>query len=161
MSLSVNIQSRFRPLPLRVVIRRALKAAADEAGVGGQRSVGVLVCDDDEIRAFNLRFAGVDAPTDVLSFPAEVLVPGHSPQGEELGDLVLSLDHVQAQAAAAGHPIDLEIATLVIHGFLHLLGHDHADSAEEERMFSRTARVLENLGMDPGAAWAAGHHVRD
>lgn len=117
------------------MIRRALQAAAATEGVPAGSSVGVLVCDDDAIRGYNKRFAGIDKATDVLSFRAE---------GEgELGDIILSLDHLRAQAAAAGHPLEREAAVLSVHGFLHLLGYDHANRRDRDRMFGRTDEILE------------------
>jgi probable rRNA maturation factor len=126
---------------LRAVIRRALRAAADHEGLPDGSSVGVLVCDDDTIRDFNRRFAGEDHATDVLSFPAG---------GDgELGDIILSLDHLRSQAEAAGHSLDVEAATLAVHGFLHLLGFDHAGKREELVMFGKTAEIVDGLGL-PG-----------
>ncbi len=137
--LDVQVRSSYRPLPLRPVIRRALRAAADHEQLPGGLSVGVLVCDDDTIRDYNRRFAGVDHATDVLSFPAD---------GDgELGDIILSLDHLRSQAAAAGHSLEVEAATLAVHGFLHLLGFDHAGKREERAMFGRTAEIMERLGL--------------
>lgn len=101
----------------------------------------MLVCDDDTIRDFNRRFAGEDHATDVLSFPAG---------GDgELGDIILSLDHLRSQAEAAGHSLDVEAATLAVHGFLHLLGFDHAGKREELVMFGKTAEIVDGLGL-PG-----------
>jgi probable rRNA maturation factor len=121
------------------VIRRALRAAAGSEGVSAGSSVGVLVCDDATIRGYNLRFAGEDHATDVLSFPAD---------GDgELGDIILSLDHLQAQARGAGHSLELEAATLAVHGFLHLLGYDHARKRDERLMFARTAEIVDTLGL--------------
>jgi probable rRNA maturation factor len=101
--------------------------------------VGVLVCDDATIRDYNLRFAGEDHATDVLSFAAD---------GDgELGDIILSLDHLRAQAHAAGHSLDVEAATVAVHGFLHLLGYDHARKPDERRMFARTAEIVDTLGL--------------
>ncbi|HXA43067.1 MAG TPA: rRNA maturation RNase YbeY [Candidatus Solibacter sp.] len=139
--LDVQVRSHYRPLPLRAVIRRALRAAADHEGLPDGSSVGVLVCDDDTIRDFNRRFAGEDHATDVLSFPAG---------GDgELGDIILSLDHLRSQAEAAGHSLDVEAATLAVHGFLHLLGFDHAGKREELVMFGKTAEIVDGLGL-PG-----------
>jgi probable rRNA maturation factor len=132
--LEINIRSRFRPLPLRAVIRRALQAAAAHEAVPSGASVGVLVCDDETIRAYNQ-----DHATDVLSFPSDA--------GGELGDIILSLDHLRAQAATAGHSLDREAATLTVHGFLHLLGYDHAKKREERAMFARTDEIV--AGLEP------------
>jgi probable rRNA maturation factor len=139
--LEIQVRSLYRPLPLRVVIRRALRAAARREGVPDGSSVGVLVCDDATIRDYNRRFAGEDHATDVLSFAAE---------GDgELGDIILSLDHLRAQARDAGHSLELEAATLAVHGFLHLLGYDHANRADERLMFARTAEIVDILGLEP------------
>jgi probable rRNA maturation factor len=161
--LEVVINSRVRPLPLRPVLRRALRAAAMAEGVPGGWTVSVLVTGDAEIRDLNLRFAGEDAATDVLSFPALDLRPGVPPpapaEGEtELGDIILSIDHLVLQAQQAGHPLEHEAATLAVHGFLHLLGHDHASKREEKRMVGRTAEILELAGVPGSAAAKAGVH---
>jgi probable rRNA maturation factor len=120
-------------------------AARVEAVPGGS-AVGVLVCDDATMRDYNRRFAGVDRATDVLAFPTE----GSS----ELGDIVLSLDHLRDQAAEAGHSLEIEAATLAVHGFLHLLGHDHARAADRDAMFALTDRIVVAAGF-PGAGVSA------
>ena len=137
--LDIQITSRYRPLPLRAVIRRALAAAAVAQAVPAGASVGVLVCDDETMRGYNRRFAGRDAATDVLAFPT----------GEplDLGDIILSLEHLERQAAEAGHSVEREAAVLVVHGFLHLLGYDHARKADERRMFGRTDLIVAGLGI--------------
>jgi probable rRNA maturation factor len=137
--LDVQIRSAYRPLVLRGVIRRALRAAAGREGVPEGSSVGVLVCDDATIRGYNLRFAGEDHATDVLSFAAK--------DDAELGDIILSLDHLESQARDAGHSLEQEAATLAVHGFLHLLGYDHARKREERLMFVRTAEIVDSLGL--------------
>jgi probable rRNA maturation factor len=137
--IDVQITSGYRPLALRSVIRRAIRAAAAAEDVPEGASVGVLVCDDATIRDYNLRFAGEDHATDVLSFATGDPV--------ELGDIVLSLDHVRAQAKAAGHSEDREAAVLTVHGFLHLLGYDHARRPDERRMFGRTDAIVAGLGL--------------
>jgi probable rRNA maturation factor len=135
--LEVSIRSRYRPLPERAVIRRALQAAARHEAVPAGTAVGVLVCDDETIRDYNRRFANDDHATDVLAFPGD--------SEGELGDIILSLDHLRAQAAAAGHSPDREAATLTVHGFLHLLGYDHARKSDERAMFARTDAILASL----------------
>jgi probable rRNA maturation factor len=139
--LEINIRSLYRPLPARAVIRRALQAAAKHEGVVRGATVGVLVCDDETMRDYNRRFAGEDHATDVLSFPSDA--------DGELGDIILSLDHLRFQAATAGHSLDHEAATLTVHGFLHLLGYDHARKSDERVMFARTDAIVESLGPLP------------
>ena len=140
----VHIQSRIRPLALRAVIRRAIVAAAIAEAVEPGLSVSVLVTGDAEIRELNRRFAGEDHATDVLSF-AVGEVPGRAGEDGELGDIVLSLDHVRAQAADAGHSLERETAVLTVHGFLHLLGYEHAEAEQERRMFGRTEQILDGI----------------
>jgi probable rRNA maturation factor len=148
----VEIQSRIRPLPERALIRAALQRAAAAEGVATGRRVSVLVCGDAEMAELNRVFAGENHATDVLSFPAGE-VRGDTafkagPDAElELGDIALSRDRVVAQARGAGHSVERETAVLVIHGFLHLLGYDHADSASEQRMFGRTEELVASLGV--------------
>ncbi|MFN2465724.1 MAG: rRNA maturation RNase YbeY [Candidatus Dormibacteria bacterium] len=144
MPVDVSIQSRVRPQPLRAVIRRAIQAAARAEGLAPGLSVSVLLTDDAEIRGLNQRYAGEDHATDVLSFGAGD-VAGKPGEGGELGDIILSLDHLAAQAAAAGHSVARETAMLTVHGFLHLLGYDHADPAQERRMFARTDEILATM----------------
>lgn len=91
------------------------------------------------MRRYNARFAGSDKPTDVLSFPAT--------EGDELGDIILSIDRIVAQAAEAGHSVAREAAVLSTHGFLHLLGYDHATKTEERSMFARTEEIVAGLDL--------------
>jgi probable rRNA maturation factor len=142
--VAVSIQSRYRPLPLRAVIRRAVTAAARLEQLRPGLSVSVLVTDDAEIRELNRRYADEDHATDVLSFGAGA-ESGQAGEGGELGDIVLSLEHLEAQAQAAGHSLEREAAVLTVHGFLHLLGYDHAEPEEERRMFSRTEEIVATL----------------
>lgn len=146
--LAVNVQSRFGAVPVVAVIRRAIRAAAQAEGVGLGLSVSVLLTGDQEILELNLRYAGEDHATDVLSFGVGA-VPGQPGEGGELGDIVMSLDHLHAQAAGAGHSLGREAAVLAIHGFLHLLGYDHSDPEDERRMFARTAEIVAAMrGLD-------------
>lgn len=95
--------------------------------------VAVRVTDDSELHRLNLAFAGEDRPTDVLSFDGE---------GDHLGDLAISWKAVERQAEAAGLEPRVELATLAVHGFLHLLGWDHARPEAEREMTRLTWAVL-------------------
>ena len=104
--------------------------------------VSVLFVDRTTISELNAHHMGADGPTDVLAFPIDM--PGESRGGEPsiLGDVVLCPEVAAEQAGRAGNTPDAEIELLVVHGLLHLLGHDHAEDEERRRMFSLTDRLL-------------------
>lgn len=105
----------------------------------------IVLTDDAQLHELNREFLGVDAPTDVLSFPAEETDPETGTS--YLGDILLSIPRAAQQAQAAGHSVEAEAQLLVIHGTLHLLGHDHAEADEKTRMWQQQAKVLERLGL--------------
>ncbi len=113
----------------------ALRSAADHVlrrlGVAGGE-VGVLICGDERIRALNRTFRGRDKATDVLSFPSGDAQPDGPTY---LGDVAISLDTARRQAVAAGIEESRELVVLLVHGLLHLLGHDHErDGGEMVRL---------------------------
>lgn len=117
-------------------------------GVAPGTALAILVTDDDEIRAMNRQFLGIDEPTDVLSFPDEadefVVAGGGEPL---LGDIAIAIETAARQAAEAGHSLDAEVAHLLVHGILHLCGYDHVDNpAEEARMRAREEHYLGGMG---------------
>ncbi len=138
---------------LREVIPTALKAE----GVGIPCEIDVLLTNDAGIHAINLDQRGVDAPTDVLSFPMLELSPGDKPTGSDadpgtglvaLGDMVLNLDRVRSQGEEYGHGPRRECAYLAVHSVLHLLGYDHMDDGPmKEQMRAREEAILEELGI--------------
>jgi probable rRNA maturation factor len=107
--------------------------------------LSIILTDDARLHELNLNYLGVDAPTDVLSFPASETDPDTGTR--YLGDILISVPRAQAQAEAAGHPLESEVQLLVVHGVLHLLGHDHADAKEKSRMWKAQAETLESLGL--------------
>ena len=118
----------------------------DLAGAALQRldqpptEVGVLVCDDATIRSLNRRFRGQDRPTDVLSFPSDFASPEG---GSYFGDVAISLDTARVQAASRGVPLLRELELLLLHGLLHLAGHDHeTDHGEMAALEARLRREL-------------------
>lgn len=125
------------------LIRRAVRTALECEGVTLPCEVDVLLTDDAGIHAVNLEQRGVDAPTDVLSFPALELRPGEKPAAEDadpgtglipLGDMVLSYERAAAQAKEYGHSRSRELAYLVTHSVLHLLGYDHMDEGPDKAL---------------------------
>jgi probable rRNA maturation factor len=100
-------------------LNRFLAEATAALGLAGD--VSVLLTGDEQLRAMNLQFRGVDKPTDVLSFPA---LP-EAANGGQGGDLAISLETAAIQAADHGHPLQMEVKVLILHGLLHLAGYDH------------------------------------
>lgn len=105
----------------------------------------VMIDVDERLRDLNLQFRGLDATTDVLSFPADEFDPDTGLR--YLGDIIISYPTAEAQAEAAGVSVDAELQLLVIHGVLHLLGHDHANPDEKARMWADQKAILDELGL--------------
>lgn len=105
----------------------------------------VVLTDDAQLHDLNKEYLSVDAPTDVLSFPSDQTDPETG--ARYLGDILISVERAAAQAAAAGHATEAEVQLLVVHGVLHLLGHDHAEPEEKARMWQAQAEILSGLGL--------------
>ncbi len=139
------------------LLRQVIPAALDAQGVDVHCEVDVLFTGDEGIHQINLEQRGVDAPTDVLSFPMFDLEPGEIPSVEDadpgtglvpLGDMVLSLERARAQGEQFGHGTRREVAYLAVHSVLHLLGYDHMDEGPmKAQMREREEAILEALGI--------------
>lgn len=107
--------------------------------------VSLTLCDNEQIRELNNEFRGIDAPTDVLSFPT---LDFDMPDYCMLGDIIISLDRASAQAEEYGHSLLRELCFLSVHSALHLLGYDHVDD-EEGRIYmeKRQNEVLLHFGI--------------
>lgn len=105
--------------------------------------LSILLTDDSALQALNLQFMGIDAPTDVLSFPAEEIDP--ETNRPYLGDIAISYPRALAQAQAGGHPVAHELQLLTVHGVLHLLGYDHAEPEEKAHMWQVQSQILASL----------------
>ena len=142
----------------RAFIRKVIRTALAAEGVDFPCEVDVLLTDDEGIHRINLDMRQVDRPTDVLSFPEFDLAPGEHPGPEDadpgtglipLGDMVLSMERVAAQAKEFGHSRRRELAYLVTHSVLHLLGYDHLDEGPmKEQMRAREEAVMALLGLE-------------
>ena len=139
------------------LIRKVIRTALAAEGVDFPCEVDVLLTNDSGIHAINREMRQVDRPTDVLSFPEFDLTPGQLPGAEDadpgtglvpLGDMVISMEHVAAQAKEYGHSNRRELAYLVVHSVLHLLGYDHLDEGPQKaRMRAREEAILGELGI--------------
>lgn len=130
------------------LIQRAADALAEEIGLGGQaRLVDLLLTSDAEVQALNHDWRGKDTPTDVLSFPAS------QADAPFIGDIALAFETVARDAESLRRCIRNHFSHLLIHGLLHLLGHDHVDEAEAEEMENLERKALARIGIpDPYTA---------
>ncbi|MBI4875095.1 MAG: rRNA maturation RNase YbeY [Acidobacteria bacterium] len=131
---------RRTPATLNRARVRELAATLCEEVAAGRRFT-CLVADDRELRRLNRDFLGLDRPTDVLSFPS-------GEEGGSLGDIAISAERAAEQARELGHPVEQEIAILMLHGLLHLQGLDH--HGDRGRMARAEARWRKALGLPAG-----------
>ena len=127
------------------LLERAARFTLDLEPEAADADITIVLTDDAQLHELNREFLGVDAPTDVLSFPSEEVDPETGAQ--YLGDIVISIPRATLQAQAGGHPVEAEVQLLVVHGTLHLLGHDHAEAEEKARMWAAQAEVMSRLGL--------------
>lgn len=127
------------------VVEQAARVALEHQAAPADAEVTVLLSNDVQLRELNLQWMGINAPTDVLSFPAEETDPETG--APYLGDVVISVETAQRQAARAGHSVEAEVQLLTVHGILHLLGHDHAEPEEKARMWAAQSEILMRLGL--------------
>jgi len=124
--------------------------ALDALRIHPEAELSIVLVDEDTMSAYHERFMGEPGPTDVLSFPMDELrapEPDEEPPLGLLGDIVLCPTVTAAQAASMGRTPEEEADYLLIHGLLHLLGHDHAEPDEKKVMFDLNDKII--------AAWTA------
>ena len=139
-------------------LRRVIRTALGQQGVDVPCEVDVYVTGDAGIQELNREMRQVDRPTDVLSFPEFDLRPGELPAAEDadpgtglipLGDMVLSMERVAAQAKEFGHSKRRELAYLVTHSVLHLLGYDHLDEGPmKAQMREHEEAIMKRLDLE-------------
>jgi probable rRNA maturation factor len=134
-------------------LRSLAEMVLSEEGYPVDAEVTVLLVDESEMASYNERFLDRHGSTDVLAFPLETLLPGVVPDHDThgpplvLGDVVIAPSYVRRQASAQGIVFDDEMALMVTHGILHLLGYDHIEEDEAERMETRERVLLAKVGL--------------
>ena len=106
----------------------------------------IVLTADEHVRRLNAQFRGVDAPTDVLSFPADPPPVEIDDEPPYLGDLIIACPYTIRQAEEAGHALADEFVLLTIHGTLHLLGYDHDSAEHQDAMWAEQSRALAYAG---------------
>ena len=131
-------------------LRRVVQSTLDIEQVDSPVELGVVITDSETIRRLNKEYRGEDEDTDVLAFALAEdadATPFVTPPDDvsRLGEVLVSYPRAQVQAQERGHSVKRELALLVTHGVLHLLGHDHGDDASAARMRAIEDKVLKEL----------------
>lgn len=143
MTVYLEIAPRFEKSPNLPDIDHCVTATFENQETPLEADLTIVVDGDERIRELNINYLGQDKPTDVLAFPAGHIDPdtGHT----YLGDIVISYPQAKTQAEAAGHLISSELCLLVVHGVLHLLGHDHDNPESRAIMWAAQQQILASL----------------
>lgn len=142
--INVIISDPFIDQVRPALLERAAQAALEQQSAP-DGDLSVVIEDDTRLHELNNEFLGIDAPTDVLSFPSGEDAVDPETGRLYLGDVIISLPRAQEQSAAAGHNVLDEVQLLVVHGVLHLLGHDHAEPEEKTSMWAAQSEILHGL----------------
>jgi len=124
-------------------LERAALAVLKNQEVDGDLTI--VLTDDAQLQELNHDYLGIDAPTDVLSFPASETDPETARR--YLGDILISVHRAEEQAHTAGHALDTEMKLLIVHGTLHLLGYEHTETEEKAHMWKTQAEIIGSLGV--------------
>lgn len=147
-TVDIQVEEHVGPVDTKP-LREAALVTLTQQGVSEACELVVVISDDAALHDLNVRFRGIDAPTDVLSFTDDTRGPfigGGGKFPRYLGDIVISIDRAREQAAAAGGTVMQELQLLTVHGVLHLLGHDHAEPGEKAAMWAAQTAILTALG---------------
>jgi probable rRNA maturation factor len=146
--LSIRIEKPFVGLVSKQWLRRAVKLTLANAGISSQVELGLVIAGDETVHELNRSYRGVDRTTDVISFAlsergekTEVFI---APPDDviHLGEVIISYPQAKRQAEEQRHPVEKEMALLVAHGLLHLLGYDHELPEQAQRMRAMESKVL-------------------
>jgi len=125
------------------LLRAAARAALEHEAAPAPGELTIALTSDAALRELNRDYLGHDEVTDVLSFPSGEVNPETG--ARYFGDIALSYPRALAQANVGGHPVSAEVLLLVVHGVLHLLGHDHVAPTEKARLWAAQAAILKSL----------------
>jgi probable rRNA maturation factor len=147
--IEVSVEEEFRELVDERWVGRMAQTVLKAEGVAPPYEVSLVFTDSETVQQLNRDYRGVDEPTDVLAFymlpqkgaDSSFALP---PDGvTRLGEVIISYPQAAEQAKEQGHSPERELALLVIHGILHLLGYDHEEPEEESKMRERERELLE------------------
>jgi len=146
--IGIYAEDKFRALVDEGWVKKTVRQVLRLEGVPSPYEVSLVFTDCDTVQRLNRDYRGVDQPTDVLAFymfPQKGAASSFAlpPDGiTRLGEVIISYPQAQAQAKEQRHPLETELALLVIHGILHLLGYDHEEPQERDKMREREKELL-------------------
>jgi len=143
--INLKIDADFKAQVEPKILQATARAALERAAAPAPAEVTILLTDDRALHLLNLDYLNHDYPTDVLAFPSGEQDPETG--RHYLGDIAISFPQAAIQAEKGGHLVLAEVQLLVVHGLLHLLGHDHAQPEEKARMWAVQAEILKQLGV--------------
>lgn len=149
--IEILIEEEFRGLVDEDWVRRIAQTVLKAEGIAPPYEVSLVFTNCETVQRLNRDYRGVDEATDVLAFGMLPQEEGDSsfalpPDGvTRLGEVIISYPQAVDQAREQGHSVDKELALLIIHGILHLLGYDHEKPEEEARMRAREKELLEEI----------------
>jgi probable rRNA maturation factor len=147
MEINISIDRGFRGCPAPRWLEGIARQVLEAQGAGAEAEMGLLIATQERVKELNRDYLGEDAPTDVLAFSAREegadLPFIHPPDGLlHLGEVIIAYPQAVIQADEHRHSVKKELAILLIHGLLHLLGYDHDEPDSERRMGAREAELL-------------------
>ncbi|MEW6502766.1 MAG: rRNA maturation RNase YbeY [Chloroflexota bacterium] len=145
MIINIQFESPYENEVPEELVAKVSRAVLDHTRVKKEVETTIVLAGDETLRELNSLHLGIDAPTDVLSFPADEFDPDE--QMTYIGDVIISIPRAKEQARVAGHPLENEISLLIVHGILHLLGYDHDNEERKAVMWKKQAEILTNLGI--------------
>jgi probable rRNA maturation factor len=149
-----NEQDAFEIAPSLIEqLEKLLQLAGVQENVANGE-VALSFVTDEEIHQLNKDYRNMDRPTDVLSFAMQELgeleleiIYDELMENEPLGDIIISVPRAMEQSVEYGHSVEREIGFLFVHGFLHLIGYDHGNEADEKEMFAKQEEILQQAGL--------------
>ena len=149
--LSIRIEKPFAGLVSKKWLRQAVKLTLIHTGISSPVELGLVIAGDDTVHELNRSYRNVDSTTDVIAFALSEqgakYEPFITPPDDviHLGEVVISFPQAERQAEEQHHSVEKELALLVAHGVLHLLGYDHELPEQAEKMKGMESRVLDAI----------------
>mgnify|MGYP001372123960 CR=1 FL=1 len=157
-SVDIQISPTFSKRITRSWISRVMKQIVGEKYRSQDIEISVVITDDEVMKNLNLKFMGYDETTDVLAFPMEdkadtntetyIQFPSIYDHNTQLGEIIISYPQAKRQASLAKKTIKSELLLLLVHGFLHLLGYDHAYPVEKEDMWRKQDEIIATISVN-------------